>query len=476
VVLFVCEDKPLYTHAKLRQLAANSLDFPEFKGRPNETLVLPAAAPSEVSRLICCGLGPCAEVEAETLRAAAGKAVSLAIDTRLEHLLLAVPAAGALGKPLARLVEVIGEGAVLANHLYQDFKSEPDKAALKQIDCLLPAAQQKRFKALPKQLITLARGTQMAREWVSLPANRKRPAQLATKWADLARRMGLTVKTWGPGELKKNNMDAVLAVCQGSRSQPRMLFVEPPPKGRKGPKVVLIGKGVTFDTGGYNLKTSASIAEMKADMAGGAAVMATVLTAHALKLPIQPIGVIPLVENMVSGSAIRPGDIISTHAGKTVEIGNTDAEGRLILADALAYAQKAYQPDVIIDVATLTGACVVALGEQIAGLFSPDDRLANQILDAAQHTHERCWRMPLPEDYLELLKSPIADINNMPSKRWGAAITAALFLATFVDNPRWAHVDIAGPAFSKQAGPYCRPGGTGFGVRLLIDTLRRLAA
>jgi len=181
--------------------------------------------------------------------------------------------------------------------------------------------------------------------------------------------------------------------------------------------------------------------------------------------------VLPLVENMPSGSATRPGDIIKSYAGKTVEIGNTDAEGRLILIDAMAWAVKKYKPDVMVDLATLTGACVVALGEKIAGVFSPDDSLARAILASADRTHERCWRMPLPDDYKEYLKSDLADIANISNTRWGGAVTAALFLADFVGDTRWAHIDIAGPAYAKKAGPYCGAGGTGFGVRLLCDLL-----
>jgi leucyl aminopeptidase len=186
------------------------------------------------------------------------------------------------------------------------------------------------------------------------------------------------------------------------------------------------------------------------------------------------VGVIPLVENMISGSATRPGDIITSHAGKTIEIGNTDAEGRLILADAMSYTLQKYSPDIMVDVATLTGACVVALGEKIAGLFTPDDALAEAIIKSGQKTHERIWRMPLPEDYKELLKSEIADINNMSSTRYGGAITAALFLSGFAEGTRWAHIDIAGPAHQKKESAYCDAGGTGFGVRLFCDLIDRL--
>jgi leucyl aminopeptidase len=200
-------------------------------------------------------------------------------------------------------------------------------------------------------------------------------------------------------------------------------------------------------------------------------VAATLVSAARLNLRRHLIGVIPLVENMVSGRSTRPGDIVKTFTGKTVEIGNTDAEGRLILIDAMAYAEWRFKPEVMIDVATLTGACVVALGERIAGVFAKDDVLQADIVAAGRRTHERCWPMPLPEDYKELLKSSYADISNFPATRYGAAISAALFLSEFVGKTRWAHIDIAGPAFHQKEDAYCGPGGTGFGVRLLMDWL-----
>jgi leucyl aminopeptidase len=238
--------------------------------------------------------------------------------------------------------------------------------------------------------------------------------------------------------------------------------------------VALVGKGVTFDSGGLNIKTGASISDMKSDMSGAAAVAATVITAAKLKTKLNMIGVIPIVENMPSGHATRPGDIIRSYAGKTIEIGNTDAEGRLILIDAISYAINKYKPDFLIDLATLTGACVVALGEKIAGVFSNNNDLAESILASGLKTHERCWRMPLPDDYKELLKSDFADMSNISSTRWAGAITAALFLSDFTADIRWAHIDIAGPAYQKKESAYCEPGGTGFGVRLLINLLENI--
>jgi leucyl aminopeptidase len=274
-------------------------------------------------------------------------------------------------------------------------------------------------------------------------------------------------------ELEEKKFGALLAVAQGSRNPPCLAAIEYcPPKFEK--TIVLVGKGVTFDAGGINLKTSPGLEDMKADMAGAAAVGATMLAVAQLKPKVRVVGVLPLVENMPSGSAFRPGDIIRAYSGKTVEIGNTDAEGRLILIDAMAWAIEQYRPDTLIDLATLTGACVVALGESIAGLFCPDEDLAQALLSAATRTHERCWRMPLPDDYRKKLKSDLADIRNIGDSRWGGAIAAALFLSEFVEKTAWAHIDIAGPAYAKKGNAYCGPGATGFGVRLICDYIAAL--
>ena len=251
-----------------------------------------------------------------------------------------------------------------------------------------------------------------------------------------------------------------------------MVLEHKPSKATK--TLALVGKGVTFDSGGLNIKTGGSMAGMKADMSGAAAVAATLLTLARLKSNVHVIGAIPIVENMPSGKATRPGDIVSSYSGKTVEIGNTDAEGRLILIDAMAYVDKQYKPQIMIDLATLTGACRVALGVKIAGVFSRDDELAQAIIASGNKTYERCWQMPLPEDYKELLKSDFADINNISNTRWGGAITAALFLSEFSGDSRWAHIDIAGPAYIEKEEAYCGPGGTGFGVRLLCHLIEQL--
>jgi leucyl aminopeptidase len=362
------------------------------------------------------------------------------------------------------------EGAFLGNHVFDRYKQEKEIKPLARVDIVVPAAAAARHRRLPAETRTVCAGTLMAREWVSLPSNAKPPAELAALIGRESKAQGLSVEVFGESELRRKNMGALLAVAAGSSNRPVMVVLRHKGGGRR-PPVVLVGKGVTFDSGGINLKTGDSLADMKGDMAGAAAVAATLITAARLKLRQPLVGVIPLVENMVSGGSTRPGDIVKTFTGKTVEIGNTDAEGRLILIDAMAYAEWRFKPELMIDVATLTGACVVALGEGIAGVFGKDEALLADIVAAGRRTHERCWPMPLPEDYKELLKSSYADISNMPATRYGAAISAALFLSEFVGETRWAHIDIAGPAFHKKEDAYCGPGGTGFGVRLLMDWL-----
>jgi leucyl aminopeptidase len=252
-----------------------------------------------------------------------------------------------------------------------------------------------------------------------------------------------------------------------------MVILEYRPKQYK-TTLALVGKGVTYDSGGMNLKPSTALQDMKIDMAGAAAVSATLVAAAELKPGIRVVGIIPIVENMLSGHATRPGDVITTYTGKTVEIGNTDAEGRLILADAMAYAEATYHPHILIDIATLTGACKVALGPHIAGVFTGDDGLADMLVSAGEKTHERCWRMPMPQDYKDMLKSHVADINNLSKSKWGGAVTAALFLSEFVEKSRWAHIDIAGPASDEKENGYGYPGGTGFGVRLFCRFIDQL--
>ena len=473
LIIPVCEDKELHDDETLTLLIGQAEKLKEFNGKKGDRVAFYNPPEVKAVRIIFMGLGKLEEVDLEALRAMAGKAVKEGIKKTLSELLIAVPAAERIKIDIQDVLESLMEGACLGNHLFDKYKKEKKHKPLKKINLFVKPDVAQKHSRLAGRIKTLCQGTNLAREWVSIPPNDKIPERFSKSIARLARKEKLKVTVLNEKQLKQQKFGALLAVAAGSQNKPRMVILEYNPK-RAQKSIALVGKGVTFDSGGINLKPSTGLADMKSDMSGAAAVAATLITIAKLKPKTKVVGIIPIVENMPSGKASRPGDIIKSYAGKTVEIGNTDAEGRLILIDAIAYGIKRYKPHTLIDMATLTGACVVALGEKIAGTFSFDDDLAETIITSGAKTFERCWRMPLPDDYKELLKSDLADLNNMSSTRWGGAITAALFLAEFVGKTRWAHIDIAGPAYSKKESAYCGAGGTGFGVRLLCDLLEKL--
>jgi leucyl aminopeptidase len=468
----VCEDQALHSDSVVGDLVATAMRVESFRGKRDQELVLHRPPQLPVEQVLFRGLGKADRLDPEALRQAAGKGVKRCIQMGVRRLWVAAPDPVAAGLEAEAALAALLEGVVLGNHLFDRYKQEKENRPLLRADVIVSADSARRYARLAARVEAVCRGTILAREWVNTPSNEKTPETFARSITAAAKKGGLTARVILAPELRRRKFGALLAVAAGSRNRPALVVLEHRPKrGRQ--TVVLVGKGVTFDSGGINIKTGPALGDMKCDMAGAAAVAAALLSAAALNIDRRVVGVIPLVENMVSGGATRPGDIVTSLSGKTVEIGNTDAEGRLILADAMTYALKAYAPEVMIDLATLTGACVVALGEAIAGLFTRDAPLQAELLAAAERTHERCWPMPLPEDYKELLKSSFADISNMPSAREGGAISAALFLSEFAGGTRWAHIDIAGPAYRKKETAYCGAGGTGFGVRLLLDWLTK---
>ncbi len=469
----VCEDTAIHRRGPVASLVRRAARYEEFSGKAGERIVLHDPPRCGVRRVLFFGLGPVKSLTAESFRKMAGSAVKEAIARKREGLCVAVPAAKRTGLAREALVKAMMEGACLANHVYDRFRSEPKKTPLLRIYFRVLPAETRRLSSLAKEVRTVCEATLLARRWVSDPSNVKAPRQLAAAVRKEAQSAGLSVQVMSEDALKKKKMGALLAVAAGSENPPAMVLLDyRPPNAEK--TIALVGKGVTFDSGGYNLKPSNSLDGMKADMAGAAAVAAAMICIARLKTKHRLVAALPMVENMVSGAATRPGDIVFAYNKKSIEIGNTDAEGRLILADAMAYVNDVYRPDLIVDLATLTGACLVALGEGIAGVFSRDDRLAEAVVAAGETTWERCWRLPLPEDYKEKLESKFADIRNIGSNRWAGAIAAALFLSEFVGDTPWAHIDIAGPAYVKKASAYCEPGGTGFGVRLLWELINRL--
>jgi len=469
----VAEDKNLHRDPKINAIVKKSKQFKEFKGAKDDTITHYEPYGLNSQRVLLIGVGKADEITLDQLRVMGGRIVKAAIGRDLTEIAILVPSTKNIKFDPEDTISAIGEGARLANYRFDKYR-KPKHHPLKRIKLVLGTTAKPRYRSLITKINTICEGTIQARNWVNTPANDKTPAVFAGSIKKLAQKTGLKIDVRDERWLKKEGFNTMLAVAQGSQNRPRLLVLRHQPKGAK-QTVALIGKGVTFDAGGINLKPTGSIETMKCDMSGAAAVAAILITAARLKLKTSLVGVIPIVENMPSGTAIRPGDIVKTWAGKTVEIGNTDAEGRLILIDAMAWAIDTFAPKVTIDMATLTGACVVALGEKIAGVFSSDDTLADDLIRAGDYTHERCWRMPLPEDYKEQLKSKVADTGNIGTTRWGGAITAALFLSEFVKDTRWAHIDIAGPAFLNKGGAYGESGATGFGVRLiyrLLETIR----
>ncbi len=312
----------------------------------------------------------------------------------------------------------------------------------------------------------------MARDMVNAPPTDMTPTIIAAKARAIARQSGLRIRVLERPQMQKLGMGALLAVASGSAQPPKFIVVEYRSGGKK-PFIALVGKTITFDSGGISIKPAENMDKMKDDMAGGAAVLGAIRTAAALKLPLNIVGLLPATENMPGGRAYKPGDVLRTLSGQTIEIINTDAEGRLILADALAYACS-YKPAVIVDIATLTGACRVALGQEAAGMVGTDEKLKQRLREAGDKTGERVWELPLWEGYYDLIKSDIADMKNTGG-RDGSVITAAALLSKFVEKYPWVHLDIAAMAWTDKDRPYTPKGATGIGVRLLTQFLRDYA-
>lgn len=368
------------------------------------------------------------------------------------------------------MIQTIIEGIHLGNYSFDKFKSDKDKN--ENLKIIFHYSDQNLTRAVIDRTDKIMSSVYFTRDLVNEPANNLTPQEFARRTKFELSKVGVNVTVMNKKELQRRKMNAILAVGGASVHDPLMMILTYKPKNAK-KKIALVGKGVTYDSGGLSIKPTSSMLEMKADMAGGAAVVGILKAAALLKLPIEIIGVVPCVENMLNGSSYKPGDVIVSSSGKTIEVKDTDAEGRIILADALHYASQ-QKPEEIIDFATLTGAVVVALGEIIAGLFTKNDELAQKIANAGNKTFERIWRMPFYQDYNSMIKSEIADVSNL-GPRWGGAITAGKFLEHFVDEKiPWAHLDIAGPAIKHKFNNYTEKYDTGFAVRLMCEYLQSM--
>ena len=445
----------------------------EFTGHKGETLLLHGGSTALAERILLVGLGKEADFSLHSLRQTSSNVAKLLAEKQLGSFLLALPQLSIKKTDLAERIQAITEGVLLADYRYDRYlpKAKPGQPVpLNHIELLISA---KDNTATAKIAVTVAEaiasGVCFARDLVNAPGNLKSPKYMAMQAVAMAEQVGIRAKLLDRRELERQGFGALLGVSQGSEQEPYLIVLEYWGGNEADQPIALVGKGVTFDSGGISLKPSEKMDEMKMDMGGAATVLGTMQAAAKMKLPINLVAVVPAVENMPSGTAIRPGDILTSLSGKTIEVLNTDAEGRLILADALTYVGR-YQPRFVIDLATLTGACIIALGNQAAAVLGNHDGLIRQLLKAGERSGEKFWQLPLWDEYTDLIKSDFADVKNTGGRAAGT-ITAAAFLQQFADKYKWAHLDIAGMAWAEQGKAGQPKGGTGFGVRALIEYL-----
>jgi len=460
------------------------LKLGDFTGDAHQVSMLYAQANTAAQRLMLVGLGDKKAFKLDTLRQAAGAATRAADNIGLKHIALALHKTLTSPPDPQRVGQALAEGAIVGRYTYNDFLTQQNQNNRSPKTCRItlvdddPATTRALRKGAALGTV-LAQAQNLARHLGDTPANEIYPAVLARHAQAAARSAGLTCKVYDDKELARRNMNAILAVGSGSARKPRLIEITyTPAKQKKSPRtnnapdVVLVGKAVTFDSGGLCIKPSASMDNMKYDKCGGCDVIAIMTACAQLKLPQRVVGLIPAVENLPSATCFRPGDIIRTYSGKTIEISNTDAEGRVILADALAYAAT-LKPKAILDIATLTGACVIALGQHNAGLFSNNDSLRHAIQNASQNAAEPVWHLPMGDLYLQQMKTKAADLKTTGGRE-GASCTAAAFLGQFVNQMPWAHIDVAAMADTTKELPYRTAGATGFGVRLILEYLLNL--
>lgn len=445
----------------------------DFEGKNGQVATLYPRGTIKAARVILVGVGPVGEVSAETLRRAVATAVKRARELKVKRLAVALYSGGAITAEVS--ARATAEAALLANYQYNGQKSgEIPDDTLTSLEVLVSKASKKTENAL-REGEAFGRGAITTRNLVNLPPNICTPIYLASVARNIADNHGLSIEVLERGQMEALRMGALLAVAQGSDTPPRFIILEHnASKAKKLDTVVLVGKGVTFDTGGYSIKTAEGMVGMKSDMAGAAAVIGAMQTVAMLNLPLHVVGLVPAADNMISGNAYRPEDVITASNDKTIEVISTDAEGRLLLADALVYAKR-YEPAAVVDIATLTGACVIALGHVAAGLFVTDDTLRDTLMLAAGETNEKLWPLPLFPEYKKYIESNTADMKNTGGRDNGVA-TAAVFLQQFVDYPAWAHIDMAGMMSNPPENPYVpAKGATGYGARLLAEFVRQWA-
>ncbi len=459
----------------------------DFKGAEGECFVFSTLGKAKAKKIMVLGLGEQSNVTPELVRRSTARIVQEARKQRAKKIATIIIGTGTAAIDPYAAAKAMAEGALLGSYVFSKYKSKDAEkygAFPAELTMVTAGVHERALGTFAEKMREALRGVRMgvevaqatiiARDLVNEPAMHMHPKQ----FADAARlivadtkRVTITVK--GKKEIEALGMGAYLGVAQGSQHEPQLIHLVYKGAGTPKKKIALIGKGITFDSGGLSLKPSHAMETMKCDMAGAATVLGVFSALANMDIPIEVHGIAAVCENMPSSKAMRPGDVVRTMSGKTVEVLNTDAEGRLTLIDAITYAKEKIKPDIIIDLATLTGACISALGEEIAGYMGNNAELLAAVKKAGEQSGEMLWELPLPPEYKSMMKSHIADYTNVtPSKRGGGAITAGLFLQEFVGKTPWVHMDIAGPAFAESHTiSYMPYGGTGFGVRTLIDFL-----
>ena len=446
----------------LDNVPVHSLQY--FNGDLNEVIFIPGE-----NSILLCGMGDLLKLNREALRNCGASAVTAAMSRKINELAVIIPELNKF--PPEQTLQYISEGVTLANYRFDRYKT-PDVKSEKTVDKIIFISHVKDAVSIIKATEIISRNTFLCRDMINSTSDEINPISFSEKAADISKKSGLKCAVFDKRYIVRKKMGLLLAVNRGSSIEPRVVRIEynGDPKNKK--VLGIIGKGITFDSGGMNLKPSGSMETMRSDMSGAATVLCVMKSLAELKVRRNVTAVIPLTENMLSNNAYRPGDIFRSYSGKTVEIGNTDAEGRLILADAIAYMEKEIKPELIVDMATLTGACVVTFGETVAAYLSNDDKLAAALESAAAETGEKLWRLPFFEDYEDRMKSEIADLSNMSSEKNAGTIAGAVFLKKFVGKTPWLHIDIAGTAWYSKARGYRPKNATGYGLRLLVNMIQ----
>jgi leucyl aminopeptidase len=444
----------------------------EFRAEANEALLLHAPVGVKAKRLLLVGLGKAAKATPHDVRKAAGTAVRFAKPRGIRSLAIAAP----IDFDTAAATRAVVEGAYTGDFDPDTYRSDRKDKSIERL-IVVVAGEVSRAEAETgfAEGNILGQAQNFARSLVNEPGNRLTPTVLGERAAEMCRQQGLKCEVYGAAKLKELKMGAFWSVSQGSEEAPALIVMTyEPAKAPAAPVLGLVGKGITFDTGGISIKPSDGMEKMKYDMAGGAAMIGAMQAIAQLKPAVKVIGIVCAAENMPSGKAQKPGDVQIAMSGKSIEIINTDAEGRLVLADGLTYAKQLGATH-LIDAATLTGACVVALGMINAGVFSNDEETYRHFADALRLSGERFWRLPVEDEYREMIKSGIADIMNTGGSRWGGAITAAMFLKEFAEDTPWVHLDIAGVAWVEEQRPWIAKGPSGVAVRSIVEWVRSYA-